>query len=313
MQNKRYQVILEDNNEFDPSPNVRVHPKLPAGCYQVNYDKRFNLVTFTAMKMTHDQLIDLPDTQYDEIIKDLELFLTPECEKRHRDLGFLYKLNVFMHGGPGTGKTCIVNRVAQKIASYGGVVLFNPDPAGLGEVYKIFESIQPETRVLVILEEFDQLVHNHEATLLHALDGEVQKENVMYIATTNYVDRVPARLLRPGRFSTVIEVTPPSLKARQFYLGTKLRDKDLVSKIAEATDGFTIDELKDVVRNSFCLQKNLDDVIKKYRKKPAELGTAEEPSCDECDGCPRCCPDDFDEPEEAPRGILRAQKVRDES
>lgn len=265
-ENSQYQVVFQIDNDFSAGPRAKVHPTLPAGFYQVKYDPRYDQVTFVGMKPTHDSLVDLPDTEYDDICRDIDLFLTPECAARFREMGFLYKYNAFMHGKPGTGKTCIVNRVSQKIVAAGGVVLFNPPTKSLATVYKILDAIQPETRVLVILEEFEEIARRDEETLLHILDGEIQKENAMYIATTNYVHKVPGRLLRPGRFNTVIEVKPPKLSARQFYLNSKLNDEVLAQQIAERTEGFTIDELRDVVRATFCLKKDLDVVIARYSK-----------------------------------------------
>jgi SpoVK/Ycf46/Vps4 family AAA+-type ATPase len=83
----------------------------------------------------------------------------------------------------------------------------------------------------------------------------------MYIATTNYIDKIPARVRRPGRFSSVIKVGFPNAKARAHYLSTKLKDKAMIASIVERTDGFSIDELKEVVRGVYCMGKDLDSYI----------------------------------------------------
>jgi SpoVK/Ycf46/Vps4 family AAA+-type ATPase len=107
----------------------------------------------------------------------------------------------------------------------------------------------------------DDHVRRDEATLLHVLDGEVQKKNAMFIATTNYIDKIPARVRRPGRFSTVVEVKFPNTEARRAYLKTKLKDATVIETIVERTNDFSIDELKEVVRGHYCMGKDLNSYI----------------------------------------------------
>lgn len=258
---KKYEKYLKIDKEFQPSPGIDVVKELTPGVYRVDYDIRSQSVTFVEIETNHDELVNLPGTEYEDVIKDVDIFLTPECQARFKEVGFLSKFNILLHGSPGTGKTCLVNRVAQKIIESGGIVLFNPEPESLKVVYDVLDSIQPETRILVIFEEMDQHVRDNEITLLHVLDGEVQKKNAMYIATTNYISKIPARVKRPGRFSTIIEVKFPSALAREAYLKTKLKDNKTIKRIVEKTEGFSIDELKEVVRGHYCMGKDLSSYI----------------------------------------------------
>lgn len=263
---KKYETYLKIDKDHQPSPGIEVVGKLSPSIYRVDYDARSDTVTFVLMQTNHDELVDLPDTEYESVIAEVDIFLTPECEQRFRDVGFLHKFNILLYGEPGTGKTCIVNRVSQRIISTGGIVLFNPSPAAVKTTFEVLDAIQPETRVLVIFEEMDDHVRRDETTLLHILDGEIQKKNAMYIATTNYIEKIPARVKRPGRFSTVIEVKFPSAIAREAYLKTKLKDQNIINHIVSKTEGFSIDELKEVVRGYYCMGKNLDSYIKYIAK-----------------------------------------------
>jgi hypothetical protein len=258
---KKYEGYLKVDKEYQPVPGVSIHKTLDPGVYRVDWDMRNDAVTFVAMENNHDQLVDLPGTEYDSVMKDMDMFLSAECMSRFDSFGFLQKMNILLYGSPGTGKTCIVSRVSQKIIASGGIVLFNPQPASLKTTYDVLDSVQPDTRVLVIFEEMDEHVKNDETGLLHVLDGEVQKKNAMYIATTNYIERIPARIRRPGRFASVIEVGFPSLNARKAYLATKISDKDAIESIAKKTEGFTIDELREVLRGHYCMMKPLDQYI----------------------------------------------------
>jgi len=263
---KKYEAFLKIDNDFSPSPGIEIVSRLEPGFYKVDFDIRNKTVTLVKSKSTHDELVDLPGTEYESVNADVDMFLSEECIKRFKEVGFIHKFNILLHGSPGTGKTCLVNRAAQKIISKGGIVLFNPDPEALRYTYEALDAIQPDTRVLVIFEELDQHVGSDEGSLLHILDGEVQKSNAMYIATTNYIDKIPSRVRRPGRFSAVVEVGFPNAEARAAYLRTKLSDEETIQKIVSKTNNFSIDELKEVVRGHYCMGKELNSYIKYVAK-----------------------------------------------
>lgn len=263
---KKYEAYLKVDKEYQPVPGVSLCTQLSPGVYRVDWDSRSDTVSFAEMDSCHDRLVDLPGTEYDLVMNDMDTFLSKECMARFEEIGLIHKMNILLYGAPGTGKTCIVNRVSQKVIDSGGIVLFNPDPASLKTTYEVLDAIQPDTRVLIIFEEMDEHVRNNETKLLHVLDGEVQKKNAMYIATTNYIEKIPARVRRPGRFASVIKVGFPSSLARKSYLSTKLKDERLIAEISAKTEGFSIDELKEVVRGHYCMMKPLDEYIQLIRE-----------------------------------------------
>lgn len=285
-----YATYLKLGHEYQPIPTAATIAKLPPGIYTVKFDPRSDQVAFGESKTTHDQLVDLPGTAYDNVMADLEYFFTAECKERFKDVGLLPKMNMLLYGIPGGGKTCIVNRVAYRMIQENGIVLFNPPPNSLKEVFRVLDLLQPETNVLVIFEELDQLIDSYgEGPFLHVLDGEVQKSNAMFIGTTNYIDKIPKRIRRPGRFAIRMEVGLPGLEARLHYCNLKLKDSTLAQQIAELTENFNIDQLKDVIRAHYCMKKPLESVIKDLRTEfsiaPAgstqHFGEVEEPLDDD--------------------------------
>lgn len=276
-----FKTFLNINDNFIPIPEALTVAKLPPGVYTANYNTQSDQVSFTKSKITHDELVDLPGTAYDDVMSRLDMFLTPECEARFKKVKLLHKLNILLYGNPGTGKTCIVNRVAYKVIEQEGIVLFNPDPRLLEKFFKILDMLQPDTRVLVIFEELDQLISKYgEGAFLHILDGEVQKHNAMFIATTNYLDKVPARIRRPGRFALRKEVGYPNFEARKHYCMLKLDEELLSNEIARKTENFSIDQLKDVIRAHYGMQEDLDATIEDLRvefKIPSDPDKKPEP------------------------------------
>lgn len=263
----KYVNLRKQNGDFEPNQKVEVVPRLEPGAYSLGYNETTKEVFFRQESMNYDALIDLPSEEYDMVMKEMDIFLKPETKEIFDQFGYLYKRSILLHGVPGTGKTCIVNRVAEKVQKSGGIVLFNPHPDLLKMAFKVLDDVQKDTNLMIILEEFDELIEVHgERKYLHILDGEIQKNNVIYLATTNYIKKINPRIYRPGRFASVIQVGFPSQEAREFYLSMKLGTEENVKKWAKKTDGLSIDELKETVLATKCLGQSLDDVVDKIKQ-----------------------------------------------
>lgn len=259
----KYSGYVDNDGVYFGRRTQKSMKELPPGVYTVAYNQEVG-VLLEATESKYDTLIDLPSAEYTNIMKDLGIFLKPETKIKFKKHGFVYKRSAILHGLPGTGKTCIVNRVIEKVIESGGIVLFNPNPELLKETYKLIDNTEPNRLVMVIFEEFDELLEDFEDDLLSLLDGEIQKDNVMYLATTNHIEKIPARIMRPGRFSSIVEVLFPNIEARQHYLNIKLPDNDNTSW-AELTDGFSIDELKETVLCVECLGYSLEESIARVK------------------------------------------------
>lgn len=243
-------------------------PRLPAGSYKISYDPMRGQMYYTETDLSHDQLMDLPTPEYDHIMNRFSTFLNPETKKRFQQYGFLYKQSTLMYGKPGTGKTCLVNRIAKMAVTSGAVVIFDPKVKLLPLALEQLAASQPDTTVVVIFEEFEQNVMANEHELLSILDGEIQRDNVIYLCTTNHIELIPARIVRPGRISTLIEVDYPTTEARRFYLEQKIGHETSTQRITEwakATEGFSIDELKETVLAVQCLGEDLRDIIQRVK------------------------------------------------
>lgn len=266
---KEFINIAKIGGIFVPQKNkILINNTLESGVYEIGYNHKDGSVYFTNGLLTTDKLMDLPNEEYFKIISEIDTFLDPKSKAIFESFGFIYKRNILLHGQPGTGKTCLVNRIASKVLEKNGIVLFNPDINLLPSAFNVLNDLQPNILTLVIFEEMDTLLDEQgETPYLNILDGEVQKDNVMYIATTNYIDRIPNRIKRPGRFASTIEVKFPTMKTRKFYLEQKLKVNDPdIERITQLTEGFSIDELKEVVLSVKCLKRDLQESINKIRE-----------------------------------------------
>jgi hypothetical protein len=221
---------------------------------------------FDKKKFAYDKIIDLPSAEYTQVVNEMTRFLSAEVRTKFLEKGYIYKRSALLHGKPGTGKTMIVNRVAREIVKQGGICLWITDPNMLGLAYSILDDVQPNTLVGVIFEEFDDMARKYESTLLTLLDGQVQKHNVIYLATTNYLEKVPARLYRPGRMSSVIEVHAPTAEARRMYLEIQMgKGAEGLEERVEMTAGLSIDELKELYQSVDLLGNPINSVLLRLR------------------------------------------------
>ena len=254
----------QNNDTFVANANRVELKTLPAGSYTLEVTQE-GQIQFKKYSPNYDAIIDLPSPEYDSVMSEVNIFLEPETEATFKEYNFLYKRSILLHGAPGTGKTVIVNRVGEKVVSRGGIILFNPDPRLLPHVFKMLDDVQPHLTTMVIFEEFEQLLEHFEGDMLTLLDGQIQKNNVMYLATTNHYDKIPARLKRPGRFATIMEVQFPNADARAAFLGRKLKAEDAneIPLWVDKTGGLSIDELKETVLSVKCLRKPLEEVVRR--------------------------------------------------
>lgn len=252
----------QNNDTFLANQNRSELPNLPPGVYMLAFDKQIGLM-FKKIETHYDRIIDLPSPEYDYVMKRINRFLSDEAKAIFAENQFIYKWQCMLHGSFGTGKTCIVNRVSEKIVEKGGIVIFNPDPRLLPAAFKVIDDIQPNRTTMVIFEEFDGLLDQHEGALLSLLDGEIQKTNVVYLATTNNFQKIPARLKRPGRFPTILEVKYPNNAARTHFLTMKLQPKDhhLIPEWVNLTKGLSIDELRETIVSVKCFENTLHESV----------------------------------------------------
>lgn len=262
MKNKEYSNFVQYNNKFVANSSVKGEvASLPPGIYTIHFDPRQGILWFQETTVLSDQILNLPSAEYEQVVKEINLFLEPTTKESFKKYGYIYKRSTLMHGLPGTGKTVITQRLVRDVIDKKGIVLYVDNPKLLGLAYDALKDICPDVLTMVVFEEFDRMAARFETDLLSILDGEIQKDNVVYLATTNYIDKIPARLRRPGRFSTVIEVHYPTLEARLFYLENKLFGDSRAKSLAERTEGLSIDELKEVIQAHVILKQPLDYVL----------------------------------------------------
>jgi SpoVK/Ycf46/Vps4 family AAA+-type ATPase len=150
----------------------------------------------------------------------------------------------------------------------GGTVFYaSGSPSHVSGFLNDFAKIERDRKSIIILEDIDSLIARYgEAEYLEMLDSAKTINNVLFIATTNYPERLDPRIYnRPGRFSHVVKIGLPGATTREAYLKAILKNHKDVAEIVSKTSGFTIDHLTSLVNGTYREKKELHKEIERLR------------------------------------------------
>ena len=250
-----------------PEDNTLYQQDIVPGVYGVTSHPGLGWI-LQPQTIKRDGLIDLPESNSAIILGEIDNFFTPEVKARYAKYKFLYRRGILMYGKQGTGKTATVYKVIDKVVAKGGVVFYNVKARYIQPVVQQIHAVNPNTQILVIWEEFER--YKEDTEVLQLLDGGKQIDNVVYLATTNYIEKLPPRIKnRPSRFARRVHVGPPSAEARKLFLMNRIhpedRNEQIVDRIVAQSDGWVVDHLTEVIRSHFVIGQPLDEAMENIR------------------------------------------------
>lgn len=254
------------NGQFQPCGATC--QQIPSGMYKAGTDSYGNILLEKIDTRT-DDLMRLPDSAGDQVIEAIQRFWREREAVEQR--GYLFKRGVLLWGPPGSGKTSTIQILAADLIKQGGIVMHSVDPNLTERGMQALRRVEPKRPLIVLLEDIDELCAIYgEARLLAVLDGETQTDNVVFIATTNYPERMDKRFInRPGRFDEIIKVGMPNASAREIYLRSKLSQAELqtfeLSRLVADTEGFSIAHLRELIYAVFCDHRIYSETLKRLK------------------------------------------------
>ena len=243
-------------------------------------------ITFAPMMPRSMDTLFFSNGEKEAVINHIERFNSNKEFYYERQI--LYKTGILLYGLPGTGKSSFVKSLATK---YGRSII-NINTANLKNIdlTALSQSIVvDETREYIVLfEDIDTLFLNRKDAkltrgensvinkLLQFLDSNTSPTNVIFVATTNHIERLDDALLREGRFDIKVEVKPLE-KAEAFLFGKSFNlSDDTIYDILDAIDNETPEESKGTYNQSKLQARLLAKIENRSYEQAAKLHCEEE-------------------------------------
>ena len=212
----------------------------------------------TVMNKTFKNIF-LNDDLNEKIRRDLDTF---EVSKEKYDaLGLKYKRTYLFHGVAGTGKSslsvAIANYTKRDILS----INLSKD---MSDSVLIRLIATRQKRSIILFEDIDCLFDSLNrpedqsdgdkkkdapkvtlSCLLNILDGSYTPNDVIFILTTNHVDKLDPALRRDGRIDLSLEITKPNLETKKRYVEFIRKEKNNPNIVIDIEKDVTLSTLQE--------------------------------------------------------------------
>jgi SpoVK/Ycf46/Vps4 family AAA+-type ATPase len=220
-----------------------------------------------------------------DILRDIQNFW--DRKDKYKQYNFVHKRGILMYGEPGCGKSGIIQLIAKQLIENDGIIINIKDQDDVDyfmDFISTFRKIEPNRPLIVLLEDIDSIAgeNSHSTSrLLNILDGVKQIEDVVYIATTNYPEKLQDRITnRPSRFDRRYKVELPNDEIREAYIRHKLTDEDIenvdIKEWVKRTEGMSLSHLKEVVISTIVMGREFEEVMENLeglKKTPSIKGS----------------------------------------
>ena len=200
---------------------------------------------------------------YEETKKEIQSIIRPYTDKREYDrlvkAGMAPVKGLLLFGPPGTGKTTMArinaNETKMKLIVVNASSFLN---MYVGEseknLVRVFQQARDKAPCIICFDEIESFLMDRSkaersyetsivSTFLAQMDGYVDLQDVLVVATTNNPTLIDPAALRPGRFDKLIYVGVPDEAARAVMFEKYLRGKAGTGvdyqKLAENSERFT--------------------------------------------------------------------------
>lgn len=246
LQQQFVQWTTTDGKNFFPAS--RSVGKLHPGLYEIRVTPS-GVTYFDHVALGNEGLVKFPETASQKVVNEIEIFWNRE--KDFKEHGLAFKRGLLLWGPPGSGKTCTIKLAIQELIKRNGIVVKFCHPAIFSEGMRIFREIQPNTPVIVLMEDIDAIIeHFNESEVINILDGVDMIQKVVFLATTNYPEKLGPRILnRPSRFDKRFKIGMPNADSRRIYLKNLIKERKVkvdLERWVKDTNNFSIAHLKEL-------------------------------------------------------------------
>jgi transitional endoplasmic reticulum ATPase len=197
-----------------------------------------------------------------DVWREVDVFLAAATSRRDlmRQLGLGTNRGMLVAGPPGVGKTHLVRAIAGELHGQFTTILADAGTMRhtIAELYASSDAFGP---TLIVLDDIDLVLGHRDsngdngalADFLSTLDGVLEREDILTIATTNDPQALDPAAQRTSRFDMVVTLPLPDEGSRARILRRHLEplglalDYDAVARLLEGATGA---DVKEVVRRA---------------------------------------------------------------
>ena len=251
--------------------------ELVSGLYMPIWNGASNSTILKKENKKHfNNIITFQGSVFEEILNEVKIFW--DSEEEFTKNGFIHKRGLLFLGSPGGGKTSLLHLLQNQIIELGGIVLLFKSPDTFMDGLKMIKDVEPRRKILAVLEDIDDIIHEYgERCLLEILDGSIQYNNCLFVATTNYPEKLPDRIIkRPGRFDKIIYIENPTQEIKSEYLKIKLGiDSEQIEASSQILKKFSFSHLSEVVKLCKCFSFTFETAVNKVNSSIKENFSSE--------------------------------------
>lgn len=246
---KDNKILLDDSEVF------QTYEKMQPGIYDIEFDEYNRFKNFLEINIPKVYPL-MPSDELSNIQDYINIFLSKKYEDFCKQTNIHRKTGILLHGLPGIGKSNYFNDVINKAIKHNNAIVFNINNplklSRIGEQLKKIRLIQDDL-IIVLLEEIEEMFSQSgsESTLKNLMDGIDSINNIIFLASTNYIEIIPKTLKeRPSRFKKVlsIEQSKNTDEVKKWLVDTfKIFDPEI-----------SIDECDKLY--SKCINKSIDEI-----------------------------------------------------
>jgi len=255
-----------NNNDF--YFNFKTVATVDSGLYSMIYNEG-NGFGISKLNYKSDEFFHLPSLPHNQIIEDLKKFW--DNIDRFKTYNLTPKRGIILYGDPGCGKTSLIHLLVDELKKYDGISIYFDNPYNWVELAKLVRKVEKTRPMLCIIEDLDLVIDKFgEEVFLNFLDGLNSIENVVYVATTNNLEKIPERIKdRPSRFDKKYKIEKPTTSDRKLYFESILTEEDKtlydLDKLVKDTEKYTMAHLKEAFISLYILKNDYAETIKRLK------------------------------------------------
>ena len=194
--------------------------KVKTGCMRIfspcTYYEKWTIGMCKKLRLSESLVLD--KTLLRDIVDDAKTFI--KSRQWYENMNIPFRRGYLFHGPPGCGKTSLCHVLAGALELDICVLSLSNRFTNDNNLSKLLRDAP--LRSLVILEDVDAIFTHRTMNsgmpgsgvtfsgLLNAIDGVGSREGVLFVMTTNHIDRLDPALIRPGRCDMKVRINNAS-------------------------------------------------------------------------------------------------------